>query len=377
MPNNKSKSKTKSKSQRQHQIDLEEKKLKIESQLKKFGEQIYADLDKQQFPTIHFPSRSVRNIVYDAKTRQYILGSNTVSRNASNIKHIRPFTQMTWLAFFARELLTQKKSSTLRDVFYSSQAYAVDYENQSESDSIITDFESLISIAREQLHIYPEERSAIFGDLDIEYTVPGYEGNRLNLSSHPDGYLIGPSLSSADFIDTSAEMVIAIEKGGLFNRFVEEKVHKKYKSIIIDTAGQAPRATRYMLKRLHNELNLPVYIMTDGDVYGEHIAMVIVSGSAGAAHLRELTVPSAKWLGIWASDIDKYKLPTIPMTDIDLKRISELKRDPRYKKGIWNKELDVFLDIKKKCELEAFSKYGLTTIVDKYLPEKLEQAKSM
>ena len=65
------------------------------------------------------------------------------------------------------------------------------------------------------------------------------------------------------------------------------------------------------------------------------------------------------------------------MTDIDLKRISELKRDPRYKKGIWNKELDVFLDIKKKCELEAFSKYGLTAIVDKYLPEKLEQAKSM
>ena len=101
MPSNKSKSKNKSKSQRQHRIDLEEKKLKIKSQLKKLGEQIYEDLDKQQFPTINFPSRSVRNIVYDEKTKQYILGSNTVSRNASNMKHIRPFTQMTWLAFFA------------------------------------------------------------------------------------------------------------------------------------------------------------------------------------------------------------------------------------------------------------------------------------
>ncbi|MCH2379985.1 MAG: hypothetical protein MK228_00490 [Nitrososphaerales archaeon] len=199
----------------------------------------------------------------------------------------------------------------------------------------------------------------------------------MNLSSHPDGYLIGPSLSTADFVDTSAEMIIAIEKGGLFNRFVEEKVHSKYKAIIIDTAGQAPRTTRYMLKRLHEELNLPVYIMTDGDVYGEHIAMVIVSGSAGAAHLRDLTVPSAKWLGIWASDIAKYKLPTIPMTEMDFKRVSELKRDPRYQKGVWSKELDVFNEIKAKCELEAFSKYGLTTIVDKYLPEKLEQAKSM
>lgn len=359
------------------QSKLEEQKLNIKSQLKELGEKIYMDLDAQKFPTIHFPSRSVRNIVYDKETQQYILGSNTVSRTASNIKHIRPFAQLTWLAFFANELMSNKKSSTLRDVYYSSQAYAVDYENQSESDAIITDLESVISIAREQLHIYPEERSAIFGDLNIEYTVPGYEGNKLNLSSHPDGYLIGPSLSTADFIDTSAEMIIAIEKGGLFNRFVEEKVHSKYKSIIIDTAGQAPRATRYMLKRLHKELNLPVYIMTDGDVYGEHIAMVIVSGSAGAAHLRELTVPSAKWLGIWASDIEKYKLPTIPMTEIDLKRIGELKRDPRYQKGIWNKELDVFMKIKKKCELEAFSKYGLTTIVDKYLPDKLEQAKSM
>ncbi len=27
--------------------------------------------------------------------------------------------------------------------------------------------------------------------------------------------------------------------------------------------------------------------MSDGDVYGEHIAMVIISGSANAAHLRE------------------------------------------------------------------------------------------
>ena len=51
--------------------------------------------------------------------------------------------------------------------------------------------------------------------------------------------------------------------------------------------------------------------------------------------------------------------------------------EPRYQKGVWNKELDVFMEIKAKCELEAFSKYGLTAIVDKYLPEKLEQAKSM
>ena len=118
-------------------------------------------------------------------------------------------------------------------------------------------------------------------------------------------------------------------------------------------------------------------VLTDGDVYGEHIAMVIKSGSANAAHLRELTVPDAKWVGVWATDIEKYKLPTIPMTESDIKRCYDLQKDPRYLDGIWKKELEVFLRLKRKAELEAFSKYGLTNITDKYLPQKLELAKSL
>ncbi|MBI2126312.1 MAG: DNA topoisomerase IV subunit A [Thaumarchaeota archaeon] len=353
------------------------RKEELRALLRDLGKKVYTDLDQKKFPQVEFPSRSVRNIVYDKELKQYILGEGKVTRSAGNIKHIRPFTQLLWLAFFANQLTTQVKTSTLRDVFYSSQAFDIEFTDQSESDEIITDLEAVLTRPRENFNIYPEERSAIFGDLTIEYTVPGYEGRTLNLSSHPDGYLIGPSLSTAEFRDTSAEMIIAIEKGGLFTRFVEEKVHSRFKSIIIDTSGQAPRSTRYMLRRLSRELRLPVYILTDGDVYGEHIAMVIISGSVGAAHLRELTVPDAKWIGVWGSDIVKYKLPTIPMTEIDIKRIYELKKDPRYKGGIWQRELDVFLKLKRKSELEAFSKYGLTTITDKYLPEKLEEAKSL
>lgn len=348
----------------------------VQRLLQEFGVKVYDSLDAGLFPEVLFPSRSVRNMVYDSKLKQYVLGSTTVRRSAQNIKHIRPFTQLVWLSYFANKLVSESKTSTLRDVYYSSQAFDIDFADQNESDEMITDLEVVLSKAREDFNIYPEERSAIFGDVTIEYTVPGYEGKRLKLDSHPDGYLIGPSLSTADFVDTSAEMIIAVEKGGLFTRFVEENVHKKFKAIVIDTAGQPPRSTRFMLKRLSDELSLPVYVLTDGDVYGEHIAMVIISGSANAAHLRELTVPTGKWLGVWGSDIVKYKLPSIGLTDIDVKRIHELKADPRYTGGIWKEELEIFLKLRKKCELEAFSKYGLTTIVDKYLPEKLEAAKS-
>ena len=330
--------------------------------LKKHGAQVYEDLENGQFPKISIPNRSISNIIYDKKLRQYILGSGTALRSSKNTAQLRSFTQLVWLAFFANKLTQQKKSSTLRDVYYSSQAFAIDFDDQSESDNIIVDLEAVLTKPREEFYVFPEERSSIFGDLTIEYTIPGYEGKKMNLSDHPDGYAIGPSLTSSQLVDTSAELVIAIEKGGLFTRFIEEKVDKKFKSIILNTGGQAPRSTRTLLKRLHDEMGLPVVILTDGDVYGEHIAMVIKSGSANAAHLRELTVPDAKWMGVWATDIDKYKLPTIPMTESDIKRCYDLQKDPRYQEGIWKKELEVFLKIKRKAELEAFSKYGLTNI---------------
>ena len=355
----------------------DEKQNILSDLLRKHGTQIYDDLDKGNFPKFSIPSRSVSNIVYDKKLRQYILGTNTATRSSRNTSQLRSFTQLMWLAFFANRLTKEKKSSTLRDVYYSSQAFEIDFEDQGESDNIIVDLEAVLTKPRESFHVFPEERSSVFGDLTIEYTVPGYEGKKMNLSDHPDGYAIGPSLTTSELLETSAEVVIAVEKGGLFTRFIEEQVDKKYKAIIVDTGGQAPRSTRTLLKRLHDELSLPVVILTDGDVYGEHIAMVIKSGSANAAHLRELTVPDAKWVGVWATDIEKYKLPTIPMTESDIKRCYDLQKDPRYQEGIWKKELEVFLKIKRKAELEAFSKYGLTNITDKYLPHKLELAKSL
>ncbi|NIR86596.1 DNA topoisomerase IV subunit A, partial [Candidatus Bathyarchaeota archaeon] len=159
------------------------------------------------------PSRSTRNIFYSPEVRQYILGDKRVRRSSRNIRHIRPLTQLVWAAYFARELAEQRKTSTLRDVYYSAQAYEVPFKDQPESNSIITDLETVMGLSREDFKVFPEERSAIFGDLTIEYTVPGYEGKRLNLMSHPDGVMIGPALTSAEFVKTSADMVIAIEKG--------------------------------------------------------------------------------------------------------------------------------------------------------------------
>ncbi|HMK94275.1 MAG TPA: DNA topoisomerase IV subunit A [Candidatus Limnocylindrales bacterium] len=357
----------------QKKANIIKKRDEVVNGLRSFGTQIYNQLDQGVFPTINMPSRSTDNINYDPVVRQYILGDKSVSRSARNIRHIKPFTQLAWAAMFSNELTSQRKTSTLRDVYYSAQAYEMTFTDQQESNNIITDLETLTGFAREDFSIFPEERSAIFGDLTIGYTVPGYEGKTLNLTSHPDGVLIGPALTSAELVNTKANKVIAIEKGALFTRFIEENVHNKHKALLISCGGQAPRQTRSFIRRLHDELNLPVYILTDGDPWGMHIAQVIISGSANAAHLRDLNTPDAVWSGVWASDILEYKLPTDPLDEVDIKRLYELQKDPRYQNDpLWQKEIKLFLKIRRKAEQEAFSRYGLTYIVDEYLPTKLK-----
>ena len=208
--------------------------------------------------------------------------------------------------------------------------------------------------------------------LTIEYTVPGYEGRRMNLTDHPDGVMIGPALTSSNFVETTADKVLVIEKGAMFTRLVEEKAHERFNAILVHTAGQSPRSTRSIIHRLNRLNRLPVWVFTDGDPWGVHIAMVIISGSANAAHLRGLATPEAKWLGVWATDIVDYNLPTENLTDTDVKRLKELREDPRYVDDLWQREIETFLKIGRKAELEAFSRYGLTYIVDEYLPAKIE-----
>jgi DNA topoisomerase-6 subunit A len=349
---------------------------KVLTDLRQFGNTFYDQMEHGKFPWVEMPSRSTENIFYNNDVRQYILGDKTVKRTARNIRHLKPFTQMVWAGFFASELVKNRKTSTLRDVYYSAQAYEMTFKDQPESNNILTDLETATGFAREDFNVYPEERSSLFGDLTIEYTVPGYEGKQLNMTSHPDGVMLGPSVVSAEFANNKCDKVIAIEKGGLFTRFIEERVHEKFNALLILTAGQAPRATRHFINRLNQELQLPVYIFTDGDPWGMHIAMVIISGSANAAHLRGLTTPDAKWSGVYATDIVDYKLPSDPLTDVDIKRLHELEKDPRYTGELWKREIKTFLKIKKKAEQEAFSRYGLTYIVDEYLPAKLEEMSS-
>ena len=79
---------------------IEEKKRIVLEGLKTLGEQVYTQLSQKQWPAVSMPSRSIGNIHYDQKTRQYVLGDQFVKRSARNIRHVRPLTQLVWTGSF-------------------------------------------------------------------------------------------------------------------------------------------------------------------------------------------------------------------------------------------------------------------------------------
>jgi DNA topoisomerase-6 subunit A len=339
--------------------------------LKRIGSEVIRSIQEEEFPVIDLPDRKTSNIVYDEKLNRYVLGPSKSRRDSRNIKHVRSFAQLMWVADFARQLLESSRTSSLRDLYYSSEAFGIDFSDQAESDRIVMDLECLTGIPREFFGIYPEEHSSIYGQVIMEYTVPGYEGREIDLTVSPDGLPIGPAIVSAQPVSTDAKMVLAVESGGMFSRLIETRAWERFGAVIVQLGGQPPRATRRLLRNLREKLNLPLCVFTDGDPWGMHIARVIISGSANAAHIGDLTVPDADWIGVTPADIEQYSLPTEALTNADLKRLDDLARDVRYTSFKWSKYIDEFRRLRVKAEQQAFSRHGMDFVVDTYLADKL------
>lgn len=347
-----------------------DKNITIEK-LEGLGRKIIKDVNNAHVPVIEVPSRGTANIIYDSSKRHYVLGDKYGKRSLGNVKQIKKIAQMIYMANFCKNFLVVKgKTATLRELYYVSEGWDVDFSDQQESDIIGEDLEVTLGLKREDLGLLPEEDGAsVYGKVIVK------EGNvEIDATkSGKSGYTISPTIDEVEFIDHDVERVIAVETMGMYHRLVQEKAYKKFDALIVGLKGQAARATRRFLKRINEELKIPVYICNDGDPWGFHIAMVIISGSAKLAHVNhELATPDAKFLGVTATDIVNYDLPTDPLKDIDIVRLKQLLRDPRYNDESWKFEIKKMLEIGKKAEQQSFSKYGLEYVVDTYLPEKLD-----
>ena len=164
---------------------------------------------------------------------------------------------MVQMANFCKSLVETGKTATLREMYYVSEGWDIDFGDQQESSIVGEDFEVTLGISREDLGLMPEEDGAsVYGDITLKDD--DVEINALRMGK--SGYTISPTIDEVEFVDSNVQRVIAVETMGMFHRMVQEKAYKKFDTLIVGLKGQAARATRRFLKRVNEELGLPVYI---------------------------------------------------------------------------------------------------------------------
>ena len=338
---------------------------------------IHTKILKSKSPTMVTPLRSLSNVKYQVKTGYFeMLGKKKL--RTLTVSTVKTFAQALKMMSLAKELIDTNDMATKREAYYISKNWGkAGFSEQSESDVIMDDVEAMFGVNREQLKFTPEEKGGdIAGSLIVIDTDAKGKKIKIDCTKFGSGaYSIPTEVENLQF-QSQAKLVLAIETAGMFQRLVKYDYWKKTKSILVSMGGVPTRACRRFIRRLTDQLKIPVYAFVDGDPYAYfNIYRTLKVGSGNAAHLNKFfCVPSAKFLGVTPQDIITYKLPTHPLKEVDIKRAKDaLRNDPfvRHHKP-WQKAINQMLKMGVRVEQQAFAKHGLAFVVNEYLPCKLK-----
>ena len=354
---------------------------KVVNQIKETAILVRSKIQRRSKPTLSFPLRTLSNVKYRPKRGFLELKGKKKTRTLT-VATVKTFAQTLRMMSQAKTLVEDDEIMTKREAYYVSKNWDdARFDEQPESDTVIDDIEALFEVNREQLGFIPEEKGGEIAGKLVVIDRDSDTGKKLRIDCTKFGsgaYSIPISVEHLKF-ETKAKFVLAIETAGMFQRLVKHGYWRKTNCILVSMGGVPTRACRRFIRRLADELKLPVYAFVDCDPYGMfNIYRTLKVGSGNAAHInRYFCAPNAKFLGVTPQDIIDYKLPTHPLKEVDIKRATDaLKNDPfvqHYKP--WQDAIQQLLDMGVRAEQQAFAVHDLNYVIEHYLPEKLAASK--
>jgi len=351
---------------------------KPRKELIKIGEDVVKEINKLQNPKIELPVRGLSNVVFDQQSKTLTLGDKTAQRFFFNVAHAKKFLQTIEVAAICKSLLDVQKHASLRDVFYMAKRTIPNtktniVDDQKETDKAIEDLELITNYSRENLHVNANKMGSVAGKVVIEDMGDTIDWSKLGSG----GWSIPSNVENIKFKKVDAEYVIYMEKAAVWERLHEDRFWSKNNCIIMSSQGQTTRGIRRLLQRLSVEHKLPIYVLTDGDIYGFYIYSVIKYGSISLAHMaEEMAIPSVKFLGVSMDDINNYDLKKhfIKLTDQDRARIKQMQNYEWFvKHKDWQRQFKMMKEFDAKVEIQSLSSKGISFISEKYLPEKIKK----
>jgi len=358
---------------------MNQKEQEAIQRLQSVSQEIIDKLENGEVPELEIPTRTKNNIVYEEDSDVWVYGDKTSKRNANSLSGAKKLLKTAYVTRFLVNQLDEGRSSTLRELYYLSESWdneKAQFDDQDRSNVVIEDLEIIGDVRREEFNMRPEESGAtLIGPLEIiEQTRRGERNIHCQKDVGEGGYQIPNNPDTIEFVDHDIDFILAVETGGMRDRLVENGFDEDYNCLVVHLKGQPARATRRIIKRLNDELELPVAVFTDCDPWSYRIYASVAYGSIKSAHLSKyLATPDAEFVGIRPVDIRDYDLPTDKLKDSDINALESELTDPRFDTESWREQIELQLDLEKKAEQQSLASQGLTFVTDVYLPERLEE----
>lgn len=349
------------------------------------------DLERAKKPVLEATKCSLDNSNYDPSLGYLTPGKKKV-RTELNVASVKKMSRTIFMLEILLRNIEAGNVNTKRELYYMSKGEVkhnpllkpLDFNDQSESDAIIDFICEMLECYREEMNCYANDRGGqtYSKQLIVVETLSDGGTATIDLSMlgtspfQPKNRPQNLKLKTRKKID----FCLIVESEGTANTLVANGFTKRHNCIVVGAQGVPSNAVRGWLKRIQDQLKIPLYFFGDLDAYTlQNIYRTLKAGSA-ASLIRnsDYSAPEVRFLGVLPEDIAKYDLNDYPVKEGDAQEVRALKKardalsnDPFFKsrknKGL-SDILHWLLEHKRRCEQQA---YFTVDPRDPQMPEKI------
>lgn len=349
----------------------------IPKQSKDLCYEMLKDLQKKKPPRLESIKCSLDNSEYDPK-KGYLIPKGKRVSSELNVSSVQKISRSLFLLDIMLGNLKFGAVNTKREIYYiakglikSNSFYKpLDFEEQSDSDSIIDFICDMFEVYREEMNCFANDRGGQTYSKNLIVTEYLDDGSKavIDLSglgttpfqpkNKPQQFQLKAKKGKLDFC-------LVVESEGTANTLASNGMTKRNNCIVMGAQGVPSNGVRGWCRTIQEQLGIPIYFYGDLDAYTlQNIFRTLKAGSASSLiRNSDFSAPEVRFLGLLPEDVQKYDLYCYEVSDKDasearsLKKARDvLKNDPFFQSKK-NKALAAILKWlikeKRRCELQS------------------------
>jgi DNA topoisomerase-6 subunit A len=363
----------------------------IPKEAKKLCDTMLRDLENAKRPVLEAVKCSLDNSLYNPKVGFLTPGDKTV-RTELNVSSVQKLARVVAMLEILLRNIDTGAVNTKRELYYILKGMVksndilrpLDFDDQSESDSIVDFIGDMLEVYREELNCFANDRGGQTYSKQLVVTETMSDGTTavVDLSTlgttpfQPKNKPQSLKLKAKKKID----FCLVVESEGTAGTLQSNGFTNRHNCILMGAQGVPSNGVRGWCKLIQDQLSVPIYFFGDLDAYTmQNIYRTLKAGSA-ASLIRnaDFSAPEVRFLGVLPEDVKKYDLHCYQVKEADVGEARSLKKsrdalnnDPFFKDKK-NKDLAEILHWlvrnKLRCEQQALF---MVDPRDPLMPEKI------